>query len=788
MPKAKSTALLPPIVNRFLGWGSFYLLLIIGCFNFPLMPSAELDPSWRMALGYFFEHNMQFGHDVVFTYGPLGFIMGKTFSGIQFWSLIAGQLTLAVISATVILKQGLRITGYNRVLYIVFILLFGILYEDALHMIVLTILGFELLRLQEAPRYGYIALIGAVLAFYSQIKFTDLLLAVFIVVLAFGYGLWKRKWGAAMSLGGSFLIVYLGIWMSCGQNLTNLPAYLYASWDISQGYQWAMGFPTPSTMLWKGLVVLGGLIAYAFLHLRLHPYKPRAIANVLLLGAFIYLNWKHGFVRADGHMIGFFFCALLPLTAYPALLDDTDRMSKLHRWGFILLFGMCVWALDAVKLNVVSHSFANLQNKIWANVTSLSNWQNMRDGYRDQLGLARKGTDMPQTRKMVGKSTVDVLGSQQGVALFNRFNYRPRPSIQGYSTFTPILAELNGDFYASEDAPEYVLMKIQSIDNRLPAMDDSQVLRLLPHRYNYSHTENGFVIWKRKNGEFTVEEVRPRLLKKAAFSVNESIGLEDLNGQPLWVSIDLQPNLWGKVRSFFYKPPQVTLGITNTDDNSTEYLMPLPQGRTGFIINPIVEDYVDYLRFASNTGDKLIKSITVTVAEEYLGFFFETADIEISALPPSSSAGDFFPPSTADIFPMFQSYPLIYESYTPLMTVKIADRDFAILHAPSRMVFDLPNGAKQLTGDFGMLETAYTGNNHSNGTHFVIYWSDGSRRIDLYQRFLSPEEVIYDRGIQDFSVKLTHLQGGRIFFEILPGPNNNFSWDWAGWSNIKISR
>ena len=514
MPKAKPNNLLPPIVTRLLGWASFYALLVIGCFNFPLMPSAELDPSWRMALGYFFENNMQFGRDVAFTYGPLGFIMGKTFSGLQFWSLIAGQLTLAIISATVILRQGLRISGYNRILYVIFVLLFGSLYEDALHMIVLTILGFELLRLKDSPRYWYIALIGAVLAFYSQIKFTDLLLAVFIVFLVLGYGIWKRKWNAAACLGASFLIVYLGIWISCGQSLSNIPAYLRSSWEISQGYQWAMGVPTPDRMLWKGLFVLVGLIVYAATHLRINPHKPRAIANVLLLGAFVYLNWKHGFVRADGHMIGFFFCALLPITAYPHLLDDSERLSKLHRWGFILLFGMTIWALDSVRLHIISNSLANFQNKIWSNVNSIADWENMRDGYRDQLGLSRMGTDMPQTREMVAENTVDILGSQQGVAIFNRFNYRPRPVIQGYSTFTPLLAGLNGDFYASDAAPQYVLMKIQSIDHRLPAMDDSHILRLLPHRYDYSHTETGFLIWKRKEGAFNADTADPDLLKK----------------------------------------------------------------------------------------------------------------------------------------------------------------------------------------------------------------------------------------------------------------------------------
>lgn len=773
---------------RLLGWSVLFAILVISCFNFPLMPSPDLDPSWRMALGYFFEKGMRFGSDVVFTYGPLGFIMGKTFSGYQFWELIAGQLVLAVISAVVLLRQGKRLTGYNRYFFFIFVLLFSTLYEDALHMIVIAIMGFELLRLIDAPCPIYTALIAAVLALYSQIKFTDLLLAGFIVVLVMGYGFWRRQWRAALWFGAAFLIVYLGIWLGFGQRLSDLPAYLRASWEISQGYQWAMGFPSPLTPLVLGLIVLCGLIAYALIHLRLQPDKPRAVANTFLLGAFIYLNWKHGFVRADGHMIGFFYCALLPLTAYPALLDDPPRSTKAHRWTFILLTLISVVGIETALASVVSRSLANFQGKVWGNVSSVINWERTRQGYREHLTVARNATVMPQTSELVGDATVDVLGSDQGVALFNRFNYRPRPVIQSYSTFTPFLSELNRDFLASDEAPDYILMKLQSIDYRLPALDDSHVLRLLPHRYDFVQAETGFLVWKRRPGAFDATAIAPRLLRQDTMEVGRPYSLASDNHQPLWVQIDLRPNLWGLLRSFLYKPPQVILRILSNDGNATEYLMPLPMGRNGFVINPIIEDYVDYMHFAGNSPEKLVKAITLRLAPGDERFFKPVASIEVSSIPTTSAGRDFFPPSTEPLFPMFQNYPIMHESHVPVSAVELGGRKAAMLHAPSRMVFNLPKGARHLTGEFGFLETAYTDGGGTNGARFLIYWSDGTRRIDVYQRFLNPVSMVSDRGLQDFAVALDHLPAGRLYFEIHPGPDNNYSWDWTCWSNIKISR
>src|SRR5687768_11213182 len=37
-------------------------------------PSSELDPSWQLLLGYALTHSLEFGREIILTYGPLGFI------------------------------------------------------------------------------------------------------------------------------------------------------------------------------------------------------------------------------------------------------------------------------------------------------------------------------------------------------------------------------------------------------------------------------------------------------------------------------------------------------------------------------------------------------------------------------------------------------------------------------------------------------------------------------------------------------------------------------------------
>jgi hypothetical protein len=386
----------------------------------------------------------------------------------------------------------------------------------------------------------------------------------------------------------------------------------------------------------------------------------------------------------------------------------------------------------------------------------------------------------------VGRATVDVLGFEQGVALFNDFHYQPRPVIQSYCTFMPSLVKLNGDYFASDKAPQFVLLKVQSIDNRLPALDDARVLLLLAHRYQFVRWEKGFTLWQRSSDPFDPATVVPSLLRKAKVEINHALPLEDMAQQQLWLKINLPPSLLGQLRRFLYKLPQVTLNVEDTAGRIHEYVLPLPQGQSGFIINPLIENQEDYWRFAGNRPEKRVRSVTLKIAPDDAKFFTPQAQVEISALPVSLIGAKAIPKLNEEKFPMFQSYPSSFYSLSGLSVERIDGRDAAILHSPSRVVFELPANASSISGQFGFLQSAYLNGGKTDGAQFLIFWTDGTKRIDIYQKYLDPLNRPEDRGLHEFSVNVESYSGGHLHLEINPGPNNNASWDWAGWTNILI--
>uniref|UniRef100_UPI00404B7D11 glycosyltransferase family 87 protein n=1 Tax=Cephaloticoccus sp. TaxID=1985742 RepID=UPI00404B7D11 len=765
----------------------FFAILVLVTFSFPHPPANELDASWRMVLAKVFQDGRQFGTEVVFTYGPLGFLMGKTYAGLHYNSLLVWQCFQSVIFSLLIFRNGLRLEGYGRYGYFAFFILLGVTYDDAMHQMVIAMVGFELIRRND-EELRILPMLSAILfGVLGLIKFTNLLLGGIFVASTVGLHLWNRRYRAAIWLSGWSIGTFLIGWILCGQNLLNLPAYFYNSWEISQGYQETMGVPTPQAGFIIGLITVGFIVLYAINFLRFLPDRARAIATFLALSAFLFLNWKHGFVRADGHMIGFFYAVLVPATTFPWLLMDASK-HRVLQGNLALITALCAFTGIGIAIpGLYRGLLSNPQERVYNNVTKASDLAQTRKQYDHLLDVEKDYFDLPQTKAVVGNGTLDVLGYEQAVAIYNGFNYRPRPVFQSYSAYRPHLARINRDYYASDQAPDFVLVKLQTIDRRLMTFDDSEVLALLLYRYEYVLSEKDLHLWRRKPGAFDVKSIEPKLLRTTVLVPNQPCILEELSDRPLWAQVTLRPSLLGYLRNIFYKLPIVDLQLLNNQKMVTEYRMPLPQGRTGFILNPVVEDYTQYMNFASDKPERLIRSITLKIAPEDRKYFADEYTVKISELPRSHAGDEFFKQSDKRVFSMFDVTPIDYVTKAPLSEGVIDGRRVMVFHAPSDLTLRVPRGASTCSGAFGYLDSAYSNGNTTDGATFTISWVLGSDEILLMERTLEPLIREKDRGLQFFKVTLPPgRDGGHLRLHISAGPRNNFAWDWTAWTGLNI--
>ncbi len=766
--------------------GVFFVLLFLAIFTYPQKPTAELDPSWRMALTQALVDGWQFGRDLVFTYGPLGFLMGNTYSGVAFWPFVVWQAVSALLFATLIYRQGMRLTGYARGFYWGTTILLGVGYMDALLMVVIGLIGFEMVREAGRQNRWWVAAGLGLYGFLAVIKFTNLMLCGFITLVAAALDLWQRRRGDAAWKVLWFFGSFLFLWTLCGQSVLNLPAYLRHSLEISSGYEQTMGLVGSGTALAMGVAVFLALVAYAGLHLLGHADRPRALAGGLVLGAYLYLNWKHGFVRADGHMIGFFICALVPITAFPALLDEPPRFRRLQRALLVPAGVLCVLGIHEALPGTVRFALGNFQERVYANLYNTLHFDRFYASYRDKLRTERHDHDLAKTRAVVGSGTLDVLGYHQAVALYNRFNYRPRPVLQSYSAYTPQLQQLNADYYASDRAPDFVLFRLETIDDRYMMLDDARALYVFLHRYEFVHSEKGFQLWRRRAKPFDAAAIAPQPLAATELAVGQPLDLSAHGTQPLWIEIDLPRTLLGRLRDFFYKPPIVRLALKDTKGNTTTYRLPLPLARAGFLINPMIEEIVGFMHFTGGTPERHAASATIIVDAADRKYLAPTARVKLAAARASQNGADYFLEAEKLRFHMFKTVPMAYEAQTPVSAGEIDGTPVMVLHARSEMTFNLREGAQRIRGAFGFLPGTYTDGGNTDGAEFIVFWSNGAERVELFKRFLDPVKQPKDRGLHRFDVPLPPQPGGRVFLRINPGPLGNYSWDWTAWTDIEI--
>jgi hypothetical protein len=775
------------LADRF-GRYTFFVSLVVAIFKFPLVPDAGLDASWRMVLGKALMDGWQSGADFVFTYGPLGGLMGNTYYNQNlFWPLLTWQLTTSLVFALAIYYQGLRLHGYIRAIFWTTMLLVGIIYADALQMIGISLLSFKLLRdLGCTPHRWLTAGILIFLALLGMTKFTNLILTLFTLVVLCGHELAARRWRAALYLASWFFGSFLTLWVIFRQNLLNIPTYLLNSLEISAGYEMTMGLATPTPQLAIGLMVALTLLAYIAVHLWQQPDRRRGIASVLMLGAFIYLNWKHSFIRSDGHMIGFFICALLPITAFPSLLNDNPKHRRL--WHSILLSAgvLCLIAIDFTLPGFGRGLLGRTQEQIHATITNAFNLSAVQSGYERQLHTEKKSYDLPRIRAIVGRASLDVFGYTQAVALYNNFNYRPRPVFQSYSAYTPKLAALNFAYYASAVAPDYLLLRIETIDERYPSLDDSLCLNLITQRYRFLDSENGFLLWRREPGIFDPQTVTPTPRRATDLAIGQSLNIADLATDPLWATIDLPTSPLGRIRNFFYKPPVIRLQLQDDHGTITSFRLPQPQGRTGFILSPIIENTDTLMIFSGGRPARRVHSLSLLINPADQKYVSPQAHITIGTLRPSTATGAYFEQVEKRRFYMFDSIPVSYQALTPISVASIGESKVMIMHAPSEMVFNIPLNAKTISGGFGLLEATYTKGGQTDGAEFVISWSDGKESVELYRRRLDPLQKKNDQGLQHFALQLPSRVGGKIFLRVNNGPQNSTAWDWTGWTGIAI--
>src|SRR5207237_1034833 len=199
-------------------------------------------------------------------------------------------------------------------------------------------------------------------------------------------------------------------------------------------------------------------------------------------------------------------------------------------------------------------------------------------------------------RAIVGAETIDVINFDQYFVLREHLNYWPRPVFQSYSAFTPALLKQNLRFYQSSSAPQFVFARLQSVDWRFPAQDDSLLLEELPRRYSIAKEANDFLLLHRKPVQPTGELLREKFPMRYV-SFGQEIQLPETVNCAVELRAIFKPSIYGAARAFLVQPADVSLVLTDGKHGHHTWRLIPEMAAAGFLVQPLLESDTDFADF-----------------------------------------------------------------------------------------------------------------------------------------------------------------------------------------------
>lgn len=570
---------------------AFAALFFLVTLSWGAAPAADVDTSWAMVLDWAQRHGLRHGEELVFSYGPLGYLQPRQpYQPSSFATFFAGQLLLglghAVIFATVFRRLGTS----ERVAFALLALAACRLQPDALllgsaMLAVVALAG--ALRAGERPgAWPLLTLLALQLNALALMKLPLLPLNVLLAAIG-AVGLWRLgRPRAALGWLALWTAAALALWFGHGQHAADLGRYLYYSYWIVAGYAAGMALEPPLSLLLLGAAAFVAAAAALVVAARRPLPRDRLAAPCLgYLAVALYLAWRSAYTRADiWHMRAFLPLALF--VAFAALALAGGRLPARARRGLVLGAALGLGG-------VLGAALLPLHGDTGDRIARLLQPMARLEQHAQQYERRRAELDLPLLRGLVGTERIDLFGNDQAVLLANGFTYAPRPVFQAYAAYAAPLLRRNEDYYLGTEAPRFVLLSLGTLDDHAPGSEDARALLALLRRYRPLAQENGVVLLRRDEpvviplADIAATAPQPLL-------IDTWIDLPAA-GTPLRIALNYELSALGRVYAGVLREPTLLLETDAADPAAPAYRLVRPVAADGFLLSPALARNADYL-------------------------------------------------------------------------------------------------------------------------------------------------------------------------------------------------
>lgn len=748
----------------------------------------ELDPSWTMVLRWASMHGLRWGSDIAFTYGPLGYLSPlNACDPNSYGTFVATQIALAFAAAFLFANAWLVQRWPERiVLAAAAVFAAPLLAADPvwLAMPVFALAGMH--AHAAAGRRRALWLLLVVAALYAStillIKMSTLLLIVAWWLAATVVLLRARLQRHAAAWLLLVPACSLSLWIASGQRFSDLLSFVATVFEISRGYSGAMGFFPPLRFDLYGLAVLGcigGIGLWAAWRAR---HDLARLACIALCGLAIFVAWRAGFTRADTHIAIFAVTAWLVLPLLPAMTTAAPPWLRAMSLGLALAV---VPLADRTVNAGASHKPGDMAvaslGVLAHNAFLLVHPLTYRPALDAELDRQRMRLDLPQTRAIVGKRSVDLAGTQQGVVIINGFAYRPSPVFQGYGAYTPRLQQLNAAAYSGPQRTDFVLLAYSPIDSNLPSSENALAFTTLYRNYHPVLVEKSYLLLEKDAASTPPQPPAQAGWQQTTWG--EWIALPSTAESVAVLAVRSELSLAGKAMAILLREPGQFIELELADGTVQRFRLVRGAASGGFLVSPLVQSLDDYVRLFVGADLPAVRRFRLLPQSAALGALF-ASDIQwnLTQLPRRPRV-ELPPEMTEALFPGFSHRPQAWSA--GVRTMDVDGRRVLFMHSPAQLTFKPGPGGYIVSGEIGIVPNAFTsaGCSGSDGVEARVSGSTGRTFAYSYNPFADAAL----RPARPFELGPVEVGAdGILRLDMAPGPASNSDCDWSYLRDVKI--
>ncbi|MCQ4166974.1 hypothetical protein [Tahibacter harae] len=771
--------------SRWFGW-LVGVLVFAGTLRLGIgTATGDVDLSWSAVIAWAHVNGAQWGKDIIFTYGPLGWLNPyATYNQTLFATFFLCQVLLSLgVASTYGMAANLVRPAYRLPLLLTLAVLWPWLHSDILFFGTLAAGMAALERCSRSPgRWGGLlglGILSLLIAALGLLKFS------FFIIAA---GLWLagtlllsgRRLDKALLWFAAFPAATLALWVADGQELGNLAVYFRTALDTASAYARGMGNSGRTLDLLTGAAAaaLVAALLLAWVRSQRGAYL-RALVVAGYLGATLFLVWRAAYTRADMAHVCFFLplCAQVLVVLLGFAGDGSAAVRRSVLAALMLL--LIAWVpLSYPAANVAlyvdkAHYSAQILRRLVIPSELLAYYEADRARIRQAL-------DLPQLRSLIGRERVDLLTQAQGVVLINEFNFAPRPIFQSYSALSPALLRINEAHFLGAQAPRFVLLKLEPADLRYPTSEDAPALYALLRNYQPAAMEKGYLLLQRRDGA----DAAP-MPAAAASTIDAAVGEwvdVPAHASALLMHADLVQNGYGKVFSFLLREPATLLETQLSNGETRQYRLLRDTARTGLLLSPFIESERSYLGWYY--GDELpqVKRLRIIAPVPWQQSLLQPSfRLGFTAVElPRAEAGRLPQELVPELWPGFNIPPTARSGMISGVIEEGAPALF--MHATASLEFKPPAGRHKLELNFGLRKGTLEASEcaKSDGIRLQVDLVQGTQVTTILQRDVDPAARPTDRGLQSAAAELQTAPGDTLRVSVLPGPaGDNAACDWG---------